>query len=133
MAWLAGLLLGPVVGAASQIFYLGLGLFVVPVFGNGGGTGYVALPTFGYLIGLVPAAFLAGRFRGGVRRTAFGLLTGQLALDACGVGYQLLLAHRGGLHLWFSTFAALAPMLAMQLPAMGLLALVLGPLLPRKT
>jgi biotin transport system substrate-specific component len=57
---LAGHLLGPIYGAASQLAYLGLGLIGLPVFSEGGGLAYVLKPTFGYLCGFPVASFLAG-------------------------------------------------------------------------
>lgn len=57
---LAGLLLGPVYGAMSVAIYVLLGLMGVPVFTAPGGPGYVFHPTFGYLIGFIIGAWLAG-------------------------------------------------------------------------
>ena len=59
---MAGLLLGPYWGAASQLLYVLLGLTGLPIFSQGGGLMYVAHPTFGFLLGLIPAAFFAGLF-----------------------------------------------------------------------
>lgn len=56
----AGLLLGPVWGPVSQLLYVGMGVLGVPIFLNGGGFTYVVSPTFGYLLGMILAAFLAG-------------------------------------------------------------------------
>lgn len=58
---LAGLLLGPKLGAASVAAYLILGLVGLPIFTQGGGPGYVLQPTFGYLVGFMGGAWLAGR------------------------------------------------------------------------
>jgi biotin transport system substrate-specific component len=57
---LAGLLLGSRLGALSQIVYVSIGLLGLPVFARGGGIGYIVQPTFGYLIGFVPAAYVVG-------------------------------------------------------------------------
>ena len=57
---LAGSLLGPGYGAASQLIYLTVGLAGVPVFANGGGPGYIFQPTFGYLLAYPLAAFVIG-------------------------------------------------------------------------
>ena len=48
---LAGLLLGPKYGAASQAFYMFMGLLGVPVFTGGGGLSSIFMPSFGYVIG----------------------------------------------------------------------------------
>ena len=57
---MAGLLLGPYWGAASQLVYVLLGLVGLPIFTEGGGLMYVAKPTFGFLLGLIPMAFVVG-------------------------------------------------------------------------
>ena len=54
---LAGMLLGSRFGALSQVVYLAIGLVGVPVFARGGGVGYVLQPTFGYILGFIPAAY----------------------------------------------------------------------------
>jgi len=57
---LAGMLLGPKLGALSVVLYVVIGLVGFPIFTQGGGIGYVLQPTFGYLIGFIPAAYLTG-------------------------------------------------------------------------
>lgn len=58
---LAGLLLGAKLGAISVCAYLILGLVGVPIFTQGGGLGYIFVPTFGYLIGFLFAAYIVGK------------------------------------------------------------------------
>ncbi|MCQ4638248.1 biotin transporter BioY [Anaerovorax odorimutans] len=58
---LAGLFLGPGVGAASVILYLALGLAGLPIFAQGGGPGYVLIPSFGYLIGFAAGTWITGK------------------------------------------------------------------------
>jgi len=60
VAIMAGILLGSRLGALSAVIYLGVGLAGLPVFATGGGPGYVLQPTFGYLMGFIPAAWIAG-------------------------------------------------------------------------
>ena len=57
---LAGALLGPRLGAASQLAYLGAGIAGLPVFTAGAGLAYLFGPTGGYLLAFPAAAFLAG-------------------------------------------------------------------------
>lgn len=57
---LAGVVLGPLWGMASVALYLLLGLMGMPVFSGGGGPGYFAGPTGGYLIGYLLGAGAAG-------------------------------------------------------------------------
>ena len=62
---LSGFLLGPRLGAVSQIVYIALGLTGVPVFTSGGGIQTLLSPTFGYIVGFVPMAWCAGRLTTG--------------------------------------------------------------------
>ncbi len=57
---LSGVLLGSKKGAISQITYLCYGLAGLGWFAHGGGLAYIASPTFGYVIGFILAAYLAG-------------------------------------------------------------------------
>lgn len=93
----AGILLGPVSGAASIALYVAIGLLGVPVFSNGSsGIGYIYSPTFGYLIGFIVAAFIIGRL---VQRakvltltTALtALIAGLLLINLIGVPYFYLI------------------------------------------
>ena len=58
---MAGVLLGAKWGAVSQTVYVVLGLVGLPVFTMGGGIGYVMQPSFGFLLGLIPTAWVIGR------------------------------------------------------------------------
>ena len=57
---MAGVLLGAGYGALSQAVYVLLGLVGVPIFAQGGGFSYVLQPTFGFLLGLIPTAWVIG-------------------------------------------------------------------------
>lgn len=57
---MAGTLLGPYYGALSQLVYVLLGLVGLPIFTEGGGLVYLTKPGFGFLLGLIPAAFVTG-------------------------------------------------------------------------
>src|SRR2546427_5702924 len=76
----AGALLGPWGGAASVATYLSMGVAGAPVFAFGGGPLYLMGPTGGYLLGFLPAAWLAGRLASRVH--GFGKLFGTFVL-AC--------------------------------------------------
>lgn len=87
-ACLAGLLLGPLRGAASQGVYLAAGLIGFPVFAGGGGLHYVLEPTFGYLLGFVAGAWVCGRLAGrapSLRRALLAVWGGLLAIYAVGI------------------------------------------------
>lgn len=65
---LAGILLGPNYGALSQLIYLLLGFIGLPVFTSGSGPAYVFQPTCGFLLGLVPMAWVVGKLAGDGQR-----------------------------------------------------------------
>lgn len=58
---LAGALLGAKWGTLSQVTYVVLGLVGLPVFTKGGGLGYLLQPSMGFLLALIPAAFVVGK------------------------------------------------------------------------
>ncbi|HEY4251365.1 MAG TPA: biotin transporter BioY [Roseomonas sp.] len=90
MQSLAVLLLGAFGGArfatASVLLYLAEGAIGLPVFAAGaGGLAALAGPTGGYLIGFLPAAWIAGQARGGWLRSGAMLLAAHLALFVPGL------------------------------------------------
>lgn len=99
------LILGGTRAGLSVALYLVAGLLGLPVFAGGsGGFGVVASPSFGYLIGFVPGAFVAGflayRFLGRSRSTAvtaLGLAVSALAgfavIQVFGVAGMMVNAH----------------------------------------
>ncbi len=58
---LAGILLGAEYGTLSVFIYILVGLLGFPVFTRGGGIGYVLQPTFGFMLGFLPGAYLTGK------------------------------------------------------------------------
>lgn len=66
---LSGLVLGARRAFLSQAVYIVLGLVGVPVFAQGGaGIGYIVKPTFGFILGFLLGAVLAGWVDYGLRR-----------------------------------------------------------------
>ena len=61
---LAGLLLGARKGAISMAVYCAAGLIGIPVFAAGGGVFYVLKPSFGYILGFILSAAVAGLIAG---------------------------------------------------------------------
>ncbi len=55
------MLLGARLGPISIIVYIYLGLIGMPVLNKGGGIYYVLSPSFGYLIGFIPASYIIGK------------------------------------------------------------------------
>ena len=91
---MAGVLLGPGCGALSQGVYVALGLIGLPIFTAGGGFGYVLQPTFGFLLGLIPAAAIIGaisRRSSSPLRLALACVAGLATLYAVGVPYMALI------------------------------------------
>jgi biotin transport system substrate-specific component len=79
---LAGLLLGPKLGAIAVGTYTIMGLVGIPVFAEGGGPGYIAQPTFGYLLGFIVQAAVNGWL---ARRTSKVRFSWLLAADLAGM------------------------------------------------
>ena len=93
---MAGLLLGARLGALSQVLYVGLGLVGLPIFAAGGGFSYVFNPTFGFLLGLIPAAWVIGRLAEKNRtplRLALACAAGFAVLYAIGLPYIALIVN----------------------------------------
>lgn len=91
---LSGVLLGPKWGAASQAVYVVLGLAGLPIFTGGGGPGYVFQPSFGFLLGLIPAAWVIGMLTRGEPspvRAALAALAGLGTLYLVGLPYLWLI------------------------------------------
>jgi biotin transport system substrate-specific component len=91
---LLGVMLGPRQGAASVAAFLAAGLMGLPAFAAGGGPLYLLGPTGGYLLGFVPAAYLAGSFAqrgwGGRLWTALAAMTlTDAVIFACGLAWLL--------------------------------------------
>lgn len=90
----AGLLLGSSWGAASQAVYVALGLVGLPVFTMGGGLSYVFQPSFGCLLGLIPAAWVIGRLagkEGNVLRVFAACAAGLAVLYLIGIPYLYMI------------------------------------------
>ncbi|MDE6586439.1 MAG: biotin transporter BioY [Clostridia bacterium] len=94
---LAGLLLGARKGAVSMAVYCFAGLIGIPVFTGGGGIFYVLKPSFGYILGFILSAFVAGVIAGrkGLPfwRYIVGAVAAVIADYAVGVPYGIFAAH----------------------------------------
>ena len=95
---MAGCLLGPVWGPVSQAVYVALGLIGLPIFTQGGGLTYLLQPTCGFLLGLIPAAWVIGLHT--VHRpphpvrTALACLAGLPVLYAVGRPYMAVILNQ---------------------------------------
>lgn len=103
---LAGVLLGWKWGAASQAVYVALGLLGLPIFTQGGGLGYVFQPSFGFLLGIIPAAALTGSLageKGELKKVVPACIAGLAVMYLIGVPYMgmILNLYLGkGLSVW---------------------------------
>ena len=91
---MAGVLQGAKYGAISQAVYVVVGLIGVPVFTMGGGIGYVFQPSFGFLLGLIPAAAVIGALSAKARtawRIGLACLAGLGVLYLVGLPYMAMI------------------------------------------
>lgn len=91
---MAGILLGRRYGALSQLVYVALGLVGLPIFTSGGGPGYVFQPSFGFLLGLIPCAWVIGylsRKRDGALWLAVSCFAGLAVLYLVGIPYMAVI------------------------------------------
>lgn len=94
---LSGLLLGPKLGALSQLVYILLGLSGVRIFAEfSGGPQVILKPSFGFLIGFIFASYIVGKIaRGGkscgFNRILIASLAGTSVVYLFGVPYMYLI------------------------------------------
>ncbi len=86
---LSGALLGPRVGAASQLAYVMVGAMGAPIFAAGGGIAYLLGPTGGYLLAFPVAAYAVGAISrsAGVLRLTLAFTVGVLIIHAGGAAW----------------------------------------------
>lgn len=133
---MAGVLLGARWGAASQAVYVLLGLAGLPIFTQGGGFSYVLQPTFGFLVGLIPAAWLIGymsRKKSGFWWLCLGCLAGLGVLYLIGMPYMAVILNvylAKGMSLWALLMAGMLPFLPGDMVKIAVTALLCGRLRP---
>jgi biotin transport system substrate-specific component len=91
-AVLAGLMLGAKKGFIATLLYMIIGLIGLPVFSRGGGIAYVLIPSFGFILGFLPASFISGYLykSKGVNKYIAALL-GMLVIYLIGTPYMFLI------------------------------------------
>jgi biotin transport system substrate-specific component len=127
---LAGAILGPRLGAASQAAYLTAGALGAPIFAAGGGLGYLLGPTGGYLLAFPAAAYVAGAIAGrsaGIVRLTLGLAAGVAVIHAGGAAWLAVLT--GGVQQ--ALIVGVGPFLVLDVLKVALAALISGRLRPR--
>lgn len=93
---LTGCMGGRNAGALAQVAYVILGLSWLPVFAHGGDWEYFKEPSFGYILGFIPGAWICGlmafRSRAKIETLAFSGILGLLVIHACGLVYLVALS-----------------------------------------
>ena len=84
------LVCGPRISVIASVAYLTIGIFYLPIFHNGGSTSYLLTPSFGYLIGFIPACWASGHLSkqkgmNSLINLYVCALTGLMVIHACGV------------------------------------------------
>jgi len=87
MVLLSGLLLPPGGALFSQSAYILLGLAGIPIFAGGGGISYIIAPTFGYLLGQIPASWAISMLVQRGERSIFSMFLASIA--GIGIIYTL--------------------------------------------
>ncbi len=103
---MAGVLLGAKWGAISKFVYVAIGLVGIPVFTMGGGLGYVFQPSFGFLLGLIPAAFVIGFLSNrwsGILGVAISCIVGLAVLYLFGLPYMWAMCNYLGIEMSVAT------------------------------
>lgn len=93
---LAGLIIGPRLGALSMTLYTALGLIGLPVFAGGGGITYIFTPSFGFILGFIAGACVIGLLSRKLGKqnqwNSFkSLMAGLLVLYTVGILYMFLI------------------------------------------
>ena len=137
-ALLAGIILGPVRGMIAMVVYMLIGLVGLPVFSMGGGPGYVLQPSFGFILGFIPGAFLAGLVYDKLKlkpyaRVLASFTCGALLVYLIGITYMFLILkyylEKPELSLQ-TTLISMLPYLAKDM-VLGILAASMGRYLPQ--
>ncbi len=82
-------------GLAAIILYILTGLFVLPVFGMGGGIHYISEYGFGYILAYIPATFITAtiiKHNTGFLNVLKAVIFGVLAIHLIGVLYMLFIS-----------------------------------------
>jgi biotin transport system substrate-specific component len=91
---LVGCLGGKNAAVISQIAYLSLGIVGFPVFSQGGGFTYLREPSFGYLLGFIPGAWVCGwlafKTPPKLETLAFSSFCGLSVIHLSGIAYLLM-------------------------------------------
>lgn len=110
-----GIIAGPAVGACAACIYVLMGLIGLPVFSMGGGIHYVLNPTFGYILGFIPAVFVTGAIYNRKKSVTGGIIgaySGLAVIYIFGIAYLYIVSRE----LLMTTVSLRATVLAAMLP-----------------
>jgi len=93
---LAGLILGPHLGALSMTVYTVLGLIGIPVFAQGGGITYIFNKSFGFILGFIVGAYIIGKLSKKHKtpskaNSIKAVITGLIAIYLLGMTYMFVM------------------------------------------
>ena len=137
-ALLAGIILGPVRGMIAMTVYLTLGLIGLPVFSLGGGIGYILQPSFGFILGFIPGAYISGITYSKLSskpysKTLWAYFAGSAVIYTLGIAYMYLILEfyieKPGVSLT-AILISMLPYLGKDI-ILGLLAAAMGRHIPR--
>lgn len=112
---LSGLVLKPGPAALSQIAYITIGLAGVPIFTEGGGIHYILSPTFGYLLGYIPAAWLVSKIKEKNSKVLIAALAGVASIYFIGTTvlfFNLRLIAKADISIWGAIKIGVIPFIA---------------------
>ena len=95
---LTGLLLKPRTAFFSFFVYVVLGLIGLPVFTGGGGPGYIFVPSFGFVIGFMTAAYVMSVVMSKIQKSGITVMSlvcvlGIIIIYTIGIPYFALIAN----------------------------------------
>lgn len=136
MAVLAGVFLGGRLGAWSMLVYALMGLIGIPVFAKPpfGGPIYLLQPTFGFVLGYIAAAYVAGRLvekkpQPSLLRLGTAMLVGLVVLYLVGLPYLWIIVNfflGNTMNAMTVLKVALLPFIGLDLIKMGLGAILVN-------
>jgi biotin transport system substrate-specific component len=93
---LAGLIIGPRLGALSMTIYAMLGLTGIPVFAQGGGITYIFNKSFGFIVGFIAGAYVIGKISRYCEKPTKvnnikSVMTGLFIIYILGITYMLVI------------------------------------------
>jgi biotin transport system substrate-specific component len=93
---MAGIIIGPRLGALSMLIYAALGLAGIPIFAGGGGITYIFNNSFGFILGFIGGSYAIGLLYQKIGRQSVvgcfaALMAGLLVIYTIGICYMLVI------------------------------------------